>query len=631
MLTFKNRFAEYDNLDDSYNQNVFNNCYHREYRKNFFRGPKMRNQNNRYNNNNNNNERYVVNKSENYSNGYFNNNSNINNFRESSYTPSQAPYTPYQNSSQIKNLFNNNNNNNDLFSKNLNSCNSAVLINYDNNDQQYNNNINYNNNGQQYNNNVEQYNNNNIQQQYNNSNNYQQYNNNSNNEQQYINNNNQQYNNNNNQYNNNNNQQYINNNINNSYNNSTSLSSKFNNISYNMSNDNINNNYLENSNNSINESQIPENLNYNRNNNNNNENLNSSRRYDLNLTNESTYNYSNNNKRIRNYSNSVDAYNNRLFDINDQLNRYNEEQEILKGQEEIDKIENELKNIRQKRVDTLNKKLSELQKLQRISNLSENNLDRNIKQNNKKLNDDINRIKYTLNNNYNHGNYSRRVNNSYDFKDKSNFLKEEINSNLTNDKLCMDELIQEVNRLKLSQIEANKKFQKKMDDLAKQNENIQKVNEKMINKIKDMKHILNEKKQTNEYIQKYMGSKNLQQQKYIPPKKIYRNEYSNTLNNYENESQTINTNRRKNNFADYGNNIISEDYLDYDKDVKRLLYDPKKNGGKDNSLLYPYDKINGGDNIDGVNGRNSCQMELYNILRTDNGRLQRIKEIDENN
>ena len=553
MLTFKNRFAEYDNLDDSYNANVLKNCYNREYRKNFFRLPKIHNLKNRYNGRYNN-EIYSVNKSANYAKGYLNNNSNINSY-------GQSLFTPYQNLPQINNLYNNNNNN-DLFSRNLNTCNSAVLFSYNNKQQQYNNN-----------NNIQQYNNN----------------------------------------------------INDNYS-QTLLSNKYNNFSCNTSNDNINNNYLDNSNNSINESQIQENLNYsgnkgknwttvNSSNNSFNDNLNTSIRYDLNLSNDSRYIY-NNNERIRNYSNSVD--------------NYNKEQEILKGQEEIDKIENELKNIRQKRVNILNKKLLELQQLQNDTNINENNFDRNIKRSNRLLNNCTNRIKYTLNNNYNNENYSKKVNNSCNFQDKSKILKEEFNSNLINNKMYLEELIQEVNRLKLSQLEVNRQFQKKMDDLAKQNENIKIANEKMLDKIKDMKNVLNEKKEINKYKEKYLINKRVHQQKYIPQKKSYRNGYSNPIINFDNEYQTINTTRRKNNFADYGNNIISEDYLEYDKDVKNLLYDQKKNIKRENSLLYPYDKIEIGGDISGSNGRNSCKMELYNILRTDNGRLQRIKEIDEN-
>ena len=48
MITFKNRYAEFDNLDDSYNENVLRNCYHREYRKNFFNRPSRHNENFRY-------------------------------------------------------------------------------------------------------------------------------------------------------------------------------------------------------------------------------------------------------------------------------------------------------------------------------------------------------------------------------------------------------------------------------------------------------------------------------------------------------------------------------------------------------------------------------------------------------
>ena len=37
MITFKNRFAEFDNLDDSQNENALKNCYYREFHRNFLR------------------------------------------------------------------------------------------------------------------------------------------------------------------------------------------------------------------------------------------------------------------------------------------------------------------------------------------------------------------------------------------------------------------------------------------------------------------------------------------------------------------------------------------------------------------------------------------------------------------
>ena len=54
MITFKNRFAEFDNLDDSQNENVLRNCYYREFHRNFLRflgNNKMRG-NFRYSNHN---------------------------------------------------------------------------------------------------------------------------------------------------------------------------------------------------------------------------------------------------------------------------------------------------------------------------------------------------------------------------------------------------------------------------------------------------------------------------------------------------------------------------------------------------------------------------------------------------
>jgi hypothetical protein len=78
MITFKNRYAEFDNLDDSYNENVLRNCYNREYRRNFFNF-------NRFSRNGKGNFRYPQNKNFNdirLSNNYFNNN-----LRQKSFTP----------------------------------------------------------------------------------------------------------------------------------------------------------------------------------------------------------------------------------------------------------------------------------------------------------------------------------------------------------------------------------------------------------------------------------------------------------------------------------------------------------------------------------------------------------------
>ena len=50
MITFKNRFAEFDNLDDSQNDNVLKKCYYKEFHRNFlrFHGPHNIKGNQRY-------------------------------------------------------------------------------------------------------------------------------------------------------------------------------------------------------------------------------------------------------------------------------------------------------------------------------------------------------------------------------------------------------------------------------------------------------------------------------------------------------------------------------------------------------------------------------------------------------
>ena len=54
MITFNNRYAEFDNLDDSKNENVLKNCYFKEFSKNSLGYIKniKRNQNIRYSNQN---------------------------------------------------------------------------------------------------------------------------------------------------------------------------------------------------------------------------------------------------------------------------------------------------------------------------------------------------------------------------------------------------------------------------------------------------------------------------------------------------------------------------------------------------------------------------------------------------
>ena len=142
MITFKNRYAEFDNLDDSYNENVLRNCYHREYRKNFLNRPLRQNENFRY---------HLI-RSSNFNdmrnNNYFNNNNqsqksftpfprlppinNNNNFNTISNESYQLQnINPSRSSPNMPSLYNNNNN--------------YISTPYNNNNNNYNNNYNNNN------------------------------------------------------------------------------------------------------------------------------------------------------------------------------------------------------------------------------------------------------------------------------------------------------------------------------------------------------------------------------------------------------------------------------------------------------------------------------------------------------
>ena len=106
MITFKNRFAEFDNLDDSQNDNVLKKCYYKEFHRNFlrFHGP----------NNIKGNQRYA---SQNYNdirlkNFINNNNTLINSHRQNSFTP--FPKIPLNFSSNINNFRSIQSNNNNF-------------------------------------------------------------------------------------------------------------------------------------------------------------------------------------------------------------------------------------------------------------------------------------------------------------------------------------------------------------------------------------------------------------------------------------------------------------------------------------------------------------------------------------
>jgi len=516
MITFKNRYAEFDNLDDSYNENVLRNCYHREYRKNFFNRPSRHHENFRY---------HLINFNDMRNNNYFNNNNQ-----------SQKSYTPFPRLPPINN--NNNNNFNTISNEsyqpqNINPSRSSPNM-------------------------PSIYNNNNYistpQAMYNNNNNY-----------------------------------------NNNYNNNNDNS--FNRYDPNNSNDSIQ------------------------------------------YFNETGFNNNNDYNQDQNIINTINQYSIKKS-LDSELDQLEKERKLLLEQEKLNQIDFELRLLRQKRNADLQRRLDEQQNLIYINNrLKQNEIANNYidyNDNNKQIDNKVTRVIYNYRNNNRENNYK-----SYDNK----ALEEKLKSSLMDDKLHMNELIQEINKMKMSQNEANIQFQKKMDDLVRQNESIKRVNERMIEKIRDMKYALSENKQNNnDYL--IEQRKNIFKQRKIfdddfennNNSKSYNNIYSNVFDNNLNKKKDLNYEEKN---IDYYLGKKDKDIEEFNSLNKNLV---NKDSGvvvtpllfKDNKNKYekkyysPYEKyFNYNNNNNNNIGDDYGKENLYSLIRKNNNRLEKIKELEE--
>ena len=433
------------------------------------------------------------------------------------------------------------------------------------------------------------------------------------------------------------------------------------------------------------------------NNNFNNENGFISNNYDTNLSSDSIQFYNDNN--ILNISNdsqyNQDQSQNILNSSNqsirqswdNELEELQKERKLLLEQEKLNQLDFELRYLRQKRKADLERRLAEQQQnLIYINKLKENEIE-NIINNNNRNNTNLR----SVNTNYRINtfrNANRPINNK--------ILEESLKTSVMNDKFYMNELIQEINRMKISQQEANFEFQKKMKDLVKQNESIKLANQKMIQKIKDMKRALSDKKDKkqnddddedfiyNNYDDYLIEQRNNR----IKQKQLFDNN-----NGYENNSKSYNfTNKNKYSNINNDGNFRSLNVNDLGKN-KRKIYLGKKDedieesnrnfylGKKDEDIeefnSLNKNLINTGNNVvvtpllfkenknkynknydfispleysqkttklnhDGELNKNKSldfendysgtrKQNLYSLIRKNNGRLERIKEIEEKN
>ena len=505
MITFKNRFAEFDNLDDSHNENVLRNCYYREFHRNFLRflGNNKFKGNFRYSNPNQNyNDIRLKN--------FRNNDTIINSQRQNSLTP--FPRIPINNRNNMNQNYNSLQNENFNQRQNINLRSSPNYYKLRANKSistpipSYNNNFNNNNN--------------------NNFNNY-------------------------------------------------SFENSFNN-----SNDNI------------------QNFNENENNNNNNNNFNNDYEYNNNNNIDNSFNTS----RDYQYNNEEIEFQKRRNEIENEIQKERQKQLILE-QERLNQIEKELQDIRLKRNIELKQKLEQQKIEERIWN-QRRLRNKRIKKNN-------------LNNRIRH-------NKSF----KQSILEESFKKNMINDRMHMNQLIDEVNRMKISQNEANDQFKQKIEDLFEQNNLIQSYNKDLMSKLKEVKFAVKEKEDNPDTINDYLietrnKRNNYNNQNYFKKGNVIRNNY---YNKYI-ENDKINNNNNYN----YKNYFLGK--KDKDEEEFNLLNQNLVNGNNGivvSPLIYEKNNYNNRNlKFKSLTNNENNKDDIYSLLRKNNDRLDRIKELED--
>ena len=214
---------------------------------------------------------------------------------------------------------------------------------------------------------------------------------------------------------------------------------------------------------------------------------------------------------------------------------------------------------------------------------------------------------------------------------KQNYLEESLKSSILKERLNMNELIDQVNRLKLSQNEANEQFQKKMDELAKQNELIKNYNKDLLSQIKEMKYAVKDREDNPEIINDYLIEE--------------RNKRNNNLKNFIRNDNMIRNNinykkisedEKLNNYNDFKS--IDYNYKNYflgknDKDVEEFN-DLNQNlvNGNGKVVVSPliYNKNNNKNiKFDNFDKNENNKDDIYSLLRKNNDRLEKIKELEE--
>ena len=327
--------------------------------------------------------------------------------------------------------------------------------------------------------------------------------------------------------------------------------------------------------------------------------------------NESQNMFNNNNMdnglNISNISGEYQYNQNREFQIRrDEMEKaiHRERQkQLLLEQERLNQIEKELKDIRLKRNNDLKRKLEEKKNEERLWNLRRLR-NKRIKKNK------INGIKIINKN---------RLNKSF----KQSLLEESFKTNMINDRLYMNQLIEEINRMKYSQNEANDQFKRKIDGLFQQNELIKSYNRDLMSKLKEVKYAVKEKEDhpdtINDYLIEQRNKRNYQNKNIFKRGNVIRNNYYNRyFDNDELSSQN------------YKNYFLGK--KDKDEEEFNLLNQNLVNGNNGvvvAPLMYKNNNNNKNIKFKSYSRNENNNDDIYSLLRKTNDRLDRIKELED--
>lgn len=278
------------------------------------------------------------------------------------------------------------------------------------------------------------------------------------------------------------------------------------------------------------------------------------------------------------------------------------QKQLLLEQERLNQIEKELKDIRLKRNNDLKRKLEEKKNEERLWNLRRLR-NKRIKKNK------INGIKIINKN---------RLNKSF----KQSLLEESFKTNMINDRLYMNQLIEEINRMKYSQNEANDQFKRKIDGLFQQNELIKSYNRDLMSKLKEVKYAVKEKEDhpdtINDYLIEQRNKRNNQSKNIFKRGNVIRNNYYNRY--FDNDEL---------NSQNYKNYFLGK--KDKDEEEFNLLNQNLVNGNNGVVVAPLMYKNNNNKNIKfkSYSRNENNNDDIYSLLRKTNDRLDRIKELED--